>query len=77
MYTKEEFSEFASFLKNLATNKKVAIASILFVERNEDRFNQMYKFMKENPKATFDEIQYMESEIVLNECLKEQGNQEL
>ena len=33
--------------------------------------------MKENPKATFDEIQYMESEIVLNECLKEQGNQEL
>lgn len=72
MYTKEEFRKFASFVKNSATDKKAAIAAIVFVVKNEDRFNQMYEFMKDNPQATFNEINYKESEIVLEECIKAQ-----
>ena len=73
MYTKEEFREFASFVKKSTTDKKAAIAATLFVVKNEDRFNQMYEFMKANPQATFNEINYKEGEIVLEECIKEQG----
>ena len=72
MYTKEEFMEFASFVKNTTTDKKAAIAATLFVINNEDRFNQMYEFMKDNPHATFNEINYKESELVLKECINEQ-----
>lgn len=75
MYTKEEFRKFASFVKNLTTDKKAAIAAIVFVVKNEDRFNQTYEFMKDNPQATFNEINYKESEIVFEECIKAQSQE--
>lgn len=72
MYTKEEFREFALFVNNSTTNKKAAITTILSVAGNELRFYQMYEFMKNNPKATFYEIQYKINMIVFEECVKEQ-----
>ena len=73
MYTKEELSEFALYVKKSTPDKRLAIMAILFVSGNEERFQRMYEYMKNKPDATFNKIQYMESLVVFEECLKDQG----
>ena len=68
----KELREFASFVKNSTSDKKSAIITILSATKNEKRFYSMYEFMKNNPEATFNEIQYKESEVVLEEVIEEQ-----